>query len=156
MNSDSSDLKVDGSSVTFGDLKLHGGFDNNPFIGGAGNDTIRGDLGADILSGGAGSDKFIYRSLFDSTEKFGNDNADVIRDFEKGDSIVLPNKYNTVFHIGITEAHRGDIDVSYDAQTNLTRLGIYVDSDRSEDMVIYLNGHISNLVVADQSHIVFG
>ena len=51
--------------------------------GGRGGDLLDGGLGADTLTGGSGEDSFRF-----STEP-GDDNVDLIRDFEVGQDLVL-------------------------------------------------------------------
>lgn len=68
-----------------GQDRLHGGAGKDILIGGSGNDYLDSGDGDDTMTGGAGEDRFIFST-------FGDDNAsgaDVITDFEVGDTIYL-------------------------------------------------------------------
>jgi Ca2+-binding RTX toxin-like protein len=68
---------------------LTGGAGNNVLIGGAGDDSLIGGAGADTLTGGLGPDRFVLKTLADSTVAPAG--QDVITDFShaQGDHIVL-------------------------------------------------------------------
>ena len=60
------DLVIDGSRETNGNLVIFGGSGDDRLSGGAGNDVLFGGLGQDVLSGGDGSDRFLFNSAADS------------------------------------------------------------------------------------------
>ena len=60
---------------------LSGGEGRDLIVGYGGADVIDGGLGRDSIYGGAGTDRFIYRSVADSTQ---GDGTDAIHDFESG------------------------------------------------------------------------
>lgn len=108
---DGKDMLVGGSSTpppTFTVVITQSGEDGSPYLfpfqqssngglvapddpgadilnGGEGADTIRGQRGNDRLTGGPDKDKFVFET------PLGPANVDVIRDFAKGDKIVLSN-----------------------------------------------------------------
>ena len=61
------DLVIDGSRETNGNLNLYGGSGNDTLTGGRGNDVLFGGLGRDTLTGGAGNDTFVYNDASEST-----------------------------------------------------------------------------------------
>ncbi|MEG4198425.1 Ig-like domain-containing protein, partial [Microcoleus sp. Pol12A5] len=85
-----------------GDDLLFGGDGNDSFSGDAGDDILSGDRGSDTLTGGEGSDIFVLGRV--GTSPGGNGflttggreigDADVIRDFNPGDSIGLAGGLN--------------------------------------------------------------
>ena len=81
-------LVIDASAETNGNLIFFGGTQSDTLTGGAGGDAISGGGGGDALRGGLGNDIFRYNDLSDST---GTTNAtrDRILDFASGDKIDL-------------------------------------------------------------------
>ena len=81
-------LVIDASAETNGNLIFFGGTRSDTLTGGAGGDAISGGGGGDALRGGLGNDIFRYNDLSDST---GTTNAtrDRILDFASGDKIDL-------------------------------------------------------------------
>jgi len=69
-----------------GDDVLTGGLGDDILGGGDGNDSLTGGAGLDTHSGGAGCDDFNFTDL---THTGTGINADVITDFELGDTIIL-------------------------------------------------------------------
>ena len=70
-----------------GDDKLFGGKGDDKLFGGKGDDYLSGDYGSDHLYGGKGDDTFHF------ADKDVKDKAkDVVKDFEKGDKIVIDLK----------------------------------------------------------------
>jgi len=81
-------LVIDASAETNGNLIFFGGTRSDTLTGGAGGDAISGGGGGDALRGGLGNDLFRYSDLSDSN---GTTNAtrDRILDFVSGDKIDL-------------------------------------------------------------------
>jgi Ca2+-binding RTX toxin-like protein len=77
-----------------GDDRLIGGDANDGLDGGDGNDALTGGGGNDFLWGGAGSDTFI-----DTMAAFAGDS---IRDFDRGDRIVLSDATLQGFALGLS------------------------------------------------------
>jgi Ca2+-binding RTX toxin-like protein len=85
-----------------GDDLIFGGDGNDSLSGGPGDDILSGDRGSDTLTGGEGSDIFVLGRVGTSTaanaflttggREIGD--ADVIRDFNAGDSIGLAGGLN--------------------------------------------------------------
>ena len=85
-----------------GDDLIFGGDGNDSLSGGPGDDILSGDRGADTLTGGEGSDIFVLGRVGTSTDanaflttggrEIGD--ADLIRDFNAGDSIGLAGGLN--------------------------------------------------------------
>jgi VCBS repeat-containing protein len=76
---DGSDVLIGGNGKDFlfgdkGNDSLSGSNGNDELNGGEGNDVLEGGQGGDLLTGGIGSDKFIYRSVADSSY-FGTSNG---------------------------------------------------------------------------------
>lgn len=71
---------------------LYGQDDNDHLFGGAGDDYLFGGDGKDRLQGGDGDDKFFFYA--DETGDIFRDEADMIVDFEAGDSIHIPRGLN--------------------------------------------------------------
>lgn len=61
-NASNGTLRVDGATVTAGNLILTGGRGADTLTGGSGNDSITGGVGTDTLTGGAGNDTFVFTS----------------------------------------------------------------------------------------------
>lgn len=73
-----SNLLIDGSQETNGNLRILSGSGNDTLFGGAGNDILFGGLGRDQMSGGAGADTFLFNSAADSNVTVGNGGAAVL------------------------------------------------------------------------------
>jgi serralysin len=63
--------------------KLYGNSLDNKLVGNAKDNTLNGGTGKDTLTGGSGKDKFVFDTSLSSS------NIDTIKDFTKGDKIVL-------------------------------------------------------------------
>ena len=79
---DGDDILNGGAGFDF----LEGGDGADSLNGGDGNDDLYGGAGVDILTGGAGSDDFVVNVYSDSGV---GANADVITDFELGDTVTI-------------------------------------------------------------------
>ena len=119
------------STGTAGDDVINGTFWNDHLFGGAGNDTLNGQggnseilvggAGADTLTGGAvnrGSVKFVFTSLADSYANAEGSHSDLITGFNRNDILDL----SALGLERIGNGHNGDLDVSYDAATDITYL----------------------------------
>lgn len=76
-----------------GDDRIFGGAGNDGLNGGDGNDVISGGGGNDFMWGGAGSDTFI--------DTMADLAGDTIRDFDRGDRIVLSDATFQGFALGL-------------------------------------------------------
>ena len=115
---------------TSGDDVINGTFWTDHLIGGAGNDTLDGHSGSDTLVGGAGVDTltggatygysvtFVFTSLSDSYADAEGSHSDLITGFSPYDRLDL----TTLGLERIGNGHNGDLDVSYDAATDITYL----------------------------------
>ncbi|MBR0643505.1 glycerophosphodiester phosphodiesterase family protein [Plastoroseomonas hellenica] len=75
---DAGDDELDGGT---GDDRLRGGDGDDRLWGGKGSDTLQGGADSDTLYGGKGADAFVYDTAAEGD--------DVIRDFGRGDRIVI-------------------------------------------------------------------
>jgi Ca2+-binding RTX toxin-like protein len=118
------------STGTSGDDVINGTYWTDHLFGGAGNDTLNGQGGSDTLIGGAGVDtltggavdgyvvKFVFTSLTDSYADAQGSHSDLITGFGQYDILDL-----TALGLErIGNGHNGDLDVSYDADTDITYL----------------------------------
>ena len=96
------DLVIDGSRETNGNLRILAGSGNDTLLGGAGDDLLFGGLGRDRMSGGAGADTFVFNSAAESNVTVGNGGAAVLN-------------YDTLF--GFTQ---GQDTIQVDGQTYAT------------------------------------
>jgi Ca2+-binding RTX toxin-like protein len=147
--------QVDASSLTTGSLKIYGGTQADHLIGGEGDDRIIGLPGGDLLTGGGGNDKFVYERVSDSSNQFRR-KPDLITDFSEGDTIDLPTGLVPRYHVGQTDQRVGDVLVEYFAESNQTRVSVFIDSDDVADMTIDLSGRHTDLIVTGQAHLVIG
>lgn len=112
--------------------------------GGGGDDTIAGGGGADVLTGGAGADVFAFAVVHHSW----SGEADLITDLEDGDSIDLSaidadRKSPGDQAFAVVEAftgHRGELTISYDADSGRTLFSGDVNGDGVADLVIQAAG----------------
>ncbi|MBA1291443.1 hypothetical protein [Pseudomonas japonica] len=115
---------------TSGNDVINGSYRRDHLFGGAGNDTLNGQGGnSDVLVGGAGVDtltggtvdgypvKFVFTSLTDSYANAEGSHSDLITNFFGSDD-VLDLTALGLERIG--NGHNGDLDVSYDAATDIT------------------------------------
>ena len=73
-----SDLIIDGSRETDGNLVIFGGSGDDRLSGGFGNDVLFGGLGQDVLTGGDGSDRFLFNTAADSNVTAGTDGSSIL------------------------------------------------------------------------------
>jgi len=134
--------------------KLDGQDGNDTIVGGAGTDSLKGGYGRDILSGGDGNDTFIFQSANHTGAT--RLNSDVIRDFEKGDRIRLPDmdanetiKGNQAFSFAGTKSFSGDAG---ELRLEKTGKNVFVygdsDGDKVSDFAIRVDD-ISSLKASD-------
>lgn len=71
-------LIVDGSRETNGNLVIFGGSGDDRLSGGFGNDVLFGGLGQDFLTGGNGSDRFVFNASADSNVTAGTDGSSIL------------------------------------------------------------------------------
>ena len=115
---------------TSGDDAITGTFRRDHIFGGAGNDTLDGGGRPDKLVGGAGVDiltggaiygdqvNFVFTALTDSYADAQGSHSDLITDFAPYDVFDL-----TALGLErIGNGYNGDLDVSYDAATDITYL----------------------------------
>jgi VCBS repeat-containing protein len=81
------DLTIDASAESDGNVRITGGLGNDLLIGGAGADRLFGGAGHDTLVGGAGNDTFVFN---DGTESAGL-NYDTLVGFTRGEDVVEVN-----------------------------------------------------------------
>jgi Ca2+-binding RTX toxin-like protein len=121
----------------------------------AGGDNLRGGGGADHLYGGAGNDKLIGGAGNDTFVFTASDLApkalDNITDFAPGDVIDLSAidansalSGNQAFALVTAFSHTaGELQRTYDAATDRTRLDLDVNGDGVSDLGIYINGSVT-------------
>ena len=150
-----------GNDVGYGGIGndiLVGEFGNDTLYGGDGNDLLRGAGGKDVLTGGLGADRFIFRTVTDSTVDIGA--RDTITDFSSvdGDKIDLSSidaalsvQGDQAFHLITTRFrgnegelrvvnHHGDLlvtgDVNGDRLADFAILVLHVTSLSESDFVL--------------------
>ena len=151
--STTNNLDLDASQLSTGAIRVFTGIGDDHIIGGSGNDIIFGSSGADIFTGSFGRDRYVYSSTFDSTSQF-NLGVDEITDFSDRDVLYLPTPPISSYHIGETADRVGDVTLSFDADSSMTLVNVYTNGDSQPDMTIELAGDHTNLLVADQSHLI--
>ena len=81
------DLRIDASGETDGNVRLFSGQGSDTLIGGSGNDTLFGGVGRDALDGGAGNDIFAFNAAGDSAGL----NYDTVAGFVRGEDVIQVN-----------------------------------------------------------------
>lgn len=122
---------------------LTGSAHANRIVGGDGNDTIEGGYGADTLTGGRGHDLYVYSRLEASTAA-GPDLVflkphDLI-DLHQIDADAGTPKNDAFILVDSFTGHAGELAVTYDAESGLTRIEADVNGDAQADLVILAVG----------------
>ena len=141
----------DGSDVLKGgDAKdrFNGGLGDDRLTGRGGNDVLRGEEGRDTLDGGGGGDRFVFRTVSESTPTA----TDTVVDFThgEGDRLIVHGIDANVgsssndFVFIDTEAFSGAAgELRYEADGGFTLVQGDVDGDGSADFEIELTGNIA-------------
>lgn len=134
-----------------GDDILSGGDGNDTLIGGNGRDTLTGGHGKDVLTGGKGADRFVFRTIDDST--VAKSGQDLIKDFRQAqnDKIVLKpidantlvRKNNAFTFIGDDRFSGSAGELRYQKSKGATFVYGDVDGDGRADFGIKLAGAIT-------------
>lgn len=144
-NSDKDDLALLTKILSKNDI-ISGSALDDVLLGAAGKDTIHGGGGADTLTGGLDADKFIYRSVNDSTLSA----LDIIKDFRQGHndqiSLVAVGDFDFVGTAAFSGA--GNAEVGYATAGGNTIISADADGDGDADLSIQLTGTI-NLTSGD-------
>ncbi|WP_244484082.1 MULTISPECIES: M10 family metallopeptidase C-terminal domain-containing protein [unclassified Rhizobium] len=130
---------------------LTGGTQSEILLGYAGNDKITGGRGADVLTGGDGGDRFIYKSVSESTAT--DIGRDTILDFSgrAGDRIDLSmidantlKEGNQAFSfIGKSLFHGKAGEVRYEKRASDTYIYADVNGDKKADFSIHLDDAVT-------------
>jgi hypothetical protein len=128
---------------------------NTVLYGGAGNDSIQGGVldnvliggaGVDQLAGAQGHDTFRFTQLTDSYRTASASYADTITAFDASkDSIDV----TSLGMSGLGNGHNGTLDLTYNADKNLTYLKSYDADAQGQRFELILNGDYRTSLTAD-------
>ena len=118
---------------------------NDRLLRNEGDDVIQGGEGADLLNGGAGGDRFLFRSLSDSTaaatDRVEDFNGYVDRmDLSRIDADLNAGGDQAFRFVGSFTGQAGQAVLSYDAGRNVSTLRLDANGDGQADFVLEMNG----------------